>query len=117
MDYGFIALWDSMGIANLAWNQSLMIFVGAFLIFLAIRKGFEPLLLLPIGFGCILANIPVAGLAEDAVGQLLIEGNQLHLEMLALVLNTDVESIRSIWKDASFEQIAYVIVVTECELI
>ena len=106
MDYGFIALWDSMGIANLAWNQSLMIFVGAFLIFLAIRKGFEPLLLLPIGFGCILANIPVAGLAEDAVGQLLIEGNQLHLEMLALVLNTDVESIRSIWKDASFEQIA-----------
>lgn len=61
-----------MGIANLEWGQMLMVLVGGLLIFLAIRKGFEPLLLLPIGFGCVLANVPVAGLAEDAVGQLLL---------------------------------------------
>lgn len=40
-----------------------MIAIGCLLIFLAIRKGFEPLLLIPIGFGGILANIPVAGIA------------------------------------------------------
>ena len=58
---GLHALWQSMGIANLEWGQVLMILVGAGLIFLAIRKGFEPLLLVPIGFGGILANIPGAG--------------------------------------------------------
>ncbi len=46
-------------------GQLVMILVGCGLIYLAIAKGFEPLLLLPIGFGGILANIPVAGIAED----------------------------------------------------
>lgn len=41
-----------------------MILVGCTLLFLAIRKGFEPLLLLPIGFGAVLANIPNAGFTE-----------------------------------------------------
>jgi len=59
---GFQALWQSMGIANLEWGQLLMMFVGSVLIYLAIRKKFEPLLLLPIGFGAILSNIPVAGI-------------------------------------------------------
>lgn len=45
-------------------GQFFMMLVGATLITLAIRKGFEPLLLLPIGFGCILANIPNAGFTE-----------------------------------------------------
>ena len=44
-------------------GQFVMILVGLLLIFLAIKKGFEPLLLLPIGFGCILTNIPMAGIA------------------------------------------------------
>ncbi|MCP4125677.1 MAG: sodium ion-translocating decarboxylase subunit beta [Gammaproteobacteria bacterium] len=59
---GFDALWQSMGIANLEWGQLLMMFVGAVLIYLAIHKKFEPLLLLPIGFGAILSNIPIAGI-------------------------------------------------------
>jgi oxaloacetate decarboxylase beta subunit len=42
-----------------------MMSVGFLLIFLAVRKGFEPLLLLPIGFGAVLSNIPVAGIAEE----------------------------------------------------
>ncbi|RZO86554.1 MAG: sodium ion-translocating decarboxylase subunit beta [Kiritimatiellaceae bacterium] len=44
-----------------------MIFVGLGLIYLAIAKGFEPLLLLPIGFGAILTNIPVAGIAAEPI--------------------------------------------------
>lgn len=57
-------LWVSTGVANLDWGMLLMIGVGVLLIYLAIRRKFEPLLLLPIGFGAILANIPLAGLAE-----------------------------------------------------
>ncbi|SDY18409.1 oxaloacetate decarboxylase, beta subunit [Allochromatium warmingii] len=56
-------LWLSMGIANLEWGQALMMSVGGILIYLAIVKQFEPLLLLPIGFGAILSNIPMAGIA------------------------------------------------------
>ncbi len=45
------------------WGQALMMSVGCLLIYLAVNKKFEPLLLLPIGFGAILSNIPVAGIA------------------------------------------------------
>ena len=57
-------LWLSTGLYQLSLGQFVMIVVGLVLLFLAIRKNFEPLLLIPIGFGGILANIPVAGLAE-----------------------------------------------------
>lgn len=57
-------LWLSTGLYQLTAGQLVMILVGLVLLFLAIRKNFEPLLLIPIGFGGILANIPVAGLAE-----------------------------------------------------
>jgi oxaloacetate decarboxylase beta subunit len=50
------------------WSEGigslLMIGMGLLMLFLAIRKGFEPLLLVPMGFGCILANIPLAGITE-----------------------------------------------------
>ncbi|WP_133716063.1 sodium ion-translocating decarboxylase subunit beta [Methylocaldum gracile] len=62
---GFIQLWQSTGLSNFQFGQVLMMGVGFLLIFLAIRKGFEPLLLLPIGFGAVLSNIPVAGIAEE----------------------------------------------------
>jgi len=62
---GFIQLWQSTGLSNFQMGQVLMMGVGFLLIFLAIRKGFEPLLLLPIGFGAVLSNIPVAGIAEE----------------------------------------------------
>lgn len=59
---GAEALWQSMGIANMGWGQLFMMMVGGLLIYLAVAKNFEPLLLLPIGFGAILSNIPVAGI-------------------------------------------------------
>lgn len=57
-------LWMSSGLFQMSWGQGLMMLVGILLIYLAIVKKFEPLLLLPIGFGALLSNIPGAGLAE-----------------------------------------------------
>jgi oxaloacetate decarboxylase beta subunit len=59
------SLWQSTGIYNFTIGQAFMMLVGFLLLYLAIKKGFEPLLLLPIGFGAILSNIPVAGIAEE----------------------------------------------------
>ena len=58
------SLWFNTGLYQIAWGQALMLLVGVLLLYLAIVKKFEPLLLLPIGFGAILANIPGAGIAE-----------------------------------------------------
>jgi oxaloacetate decarboxylase beta subunit len=60
-----ISLWQSTGLYNFTGGQVFMMLIGFLLLFLAIKKGFEPLLLLPIGFGAILSNIPVAGIAEE----------------------------------------------------
>jgi oxaloacetate decarboxylase beta subunit len=60
-----LSLWQSTGIYNFTGGQAFMMLVGFLLLFLAIKKNFEPLLLLPIGFGAILSNIPVAGIAEE----------------------------------------------------
>ena len=67
-------LWNSTGLYNLGPGQAFMIAVGLLLLYLAIKKNFEPLLLVPIGFGGILANIPSAGLASSAVTQALQYG-------------------------------------------
>ena len=61
---GLLNLWHATGIANFTFPGLIMIAVGCLLLFLAIAKNFEPLLLLPIGFGAILTNIPVAGLSD-----------------------------------------------------
>ena len=63
MEQGLLQLWASTGLANFTPGQVVMIATGILLIYLAIAKGFEPLLLIPIGFGGVLANIPVADIA------------------------------------------------------
>ncbi|MCC4833222.1 sodium ion-translocating decarboxylase subunit beta [Shewanella sp. 10N.7] len=62
---GLMAFWSETGIANFAPDQIFMMAIGGLLLFLAISKGFEPLLLVPIGFGAILANIPNAGFTDE----------------------------------------------------
>ena len=52
------------GLLAFTWGNALMILVGATLIALAVLKEYEPVLLLPIGFGCILANIPLTGMTS-----------------------------------------------------
>ncbi|NMB62880.1 MAG: sodium ion-translocating decarboxylase subunit beta [Chloroflexi bacterium] len=51
-------------IAGFSWKNIIMILVGLVLIYLAIKKEYEPVLLLPIGFGCILANLGMAATAD-----------------------------------------------------
>ncbi|WP_105190607.1 sodium ion-translocating decarboxylase subunit beta [Pseudoalteromonas sp. T1lg48] len=61
---GVVNLWQATGIANFSVAQLIMIAVGCLLLYLAIARNFEPLLLVPIGFGALLTNIPVAGMAD-----------------------------------------------------
>ncbi len=61
-----VALWQTTGIYQISFPQCVMILIGFLLLYLAIKKGFEPLLLVPIGFGGILSNIPGV---DIAVGQ------------------------------------------------
>jgi len=56
------------GIANLHWGNLVMFVIAGVLIYLAITKEYEPLLLIPIGFGAILANLPLADLASEGEG-------------------------------------------------
>ena len=59
------------GFTHLTWQSAFLIFLGCVLLYLAIAKGFEPLLLIPIGFGVILGNLPLAGLAASDEGGVL----------------------------------------------
>jgi sodium ion-translocating decarboxylase beta subunit len=77
-----VSLWASSGVAQLEAGQLIMMSVGMVLLYLAIRRGFEPLLLVPIGFGTVLVNIPGAGFDAaplyDAMGQLETPGGLLY---------------------------------------
>ncbi|MCP4791679.1 MAG: sodium ion-translocating decarboxylase subunit beta [Gammaproteobacteria bacterium] len=60
-----LQIWHSSGLYQMTLGQAVMMAVGLLLLYLAIRRNFEPLLLVPIGFGGLLANIPGAGLADS----------------------------------------------------
>jgi oxaloacetate decarboxylase beta subunit len=60
-----IKLWEGSGFVALTWQSLLMIIISCVLIYLAIVKKFEPLLLLPIAFGMLLANLPLTGLMNE----------------------------------------------------
>ena len=54
-----------VGFGNFEWTHGVMIVVGCALLYLGIKKDMEPLLLVPIGFGAILVNIPMGGMMEE----------------------------------------------------
>ena len=56
------------GFAALSWQQAVMILISFVLMYLAIKKQFEPLLLLPISFGIFLTNLPLTGMMEQTMG-------------------------------------------------
>ncbi|MEW5827476.1 MAG: sodium ion-translocating decarboxylase subunit beta [Chloroflexota bacterium] len=76
------------GFTHFTPGNAVMIGVGAALIYLAIAKEYEPVLLLPIGFGCILANIPLAGMtaAEGMMGVLYKAGISSELFPLLIFI-------------------------------
>lgn len=61
-------------VLNLTWQHVLMWVIGAFLIYLAIKKDMEPSLLLPIGFGAIIVNLPMSGAVDQLIGNFLERG-------------------------------------------
>ena len=78
----FVALssvWADSGFSALTGDHVIMICVGLLLLYMAIAKGFEPLLLSPIAFGCILANIPKNGFEEPGVMSVIMYG--IHHEV------------------------------------
>lgn len=75
-------LWLDSGLSQIEPGQAFMMAIGMLLLFLAIKKGFEPLLLVPIGFGAIMVNIPGAGFLDapvyDALGHMDSPGGLLY---------------------------------------
>ncbi len=82
-----LGLWFDSGLYQIAAGQFVMLLVGLLLLFLAIRKNFEPLLLVPIGFGCILANIPGANMAMSATEAAIASGSVDVLNSIAAALH------------------------------
>lgn len=86
-----LMLWQGSGLANLSWPQFTMLLVCLGLLYLAIVKQFEPLLLLPIGFGGFLANIPEAGLALTAMENAIHAFNPEFVQALATKLGVSID--------------------------
>ena len=71
----------SMGFAAITWQQAVMLSLSCVLMYLALKKGFEPLLLVPIAFGMLLANLPMAGLMAGPVYEIAtdpVTGEHVH---------------------------------------
>ncbi|HAS62553.1 MAG TPA: oxaloacetate decarboxylase subunit beta, partial [Vibrio sp.] len=83
-----LALINDFGFLHLKLGQAAMILIGLGLLYLAIVKKFEPLLLVPIGLGGILANLPDANLAINAVEAAIYSGKEEVLQALAAILGT-----------------------------
>ncbi|MCK5742808.1 MAG: sodium ion-translocating decarboxylase subunit beta, partial [Chlorobi bacterium] len=55
---GLLRFWEYTGFQNMEYGHLIMILVGGIFIFLAIKYDYEPLLLIPIGFGILIGNVP-----------------------------------------------------------
>ena len=92
MGQALMNFWSSTGFANIQGGQVIMLLVSFVLLYLAIKKGFEPLLLVPIAFGMLLANLPEAGVMAKPLLQMVPEGaaHAMSLEGNALeILGAD----------------------------
>ena len=75
-----VSVWTDSGFVALTWENCVMILVGLVLLYLSIAKEYEPLLLLPIAFGCIMANFPNTGF-EDEMGVMMAIGFGIKYEI------------------------------------
>ena len=92
-------LWEQSGIAALEWRNLVMIGVAIFFLVLAIKFKFEPLLLVPIAFGILLANLPGANIMLDTTGgqlgsfgQAVVEGSHWYDSGVLRILYVGVKS-------------------------
>ena len=73
-----VTFWESTGIANFSYQNGIMIIAALFFLYLAIRHGFEPLLLVPIAFGMLFSNLPMTAIfINDVVHEGITNSNQL----------------------------------------
>jgi len=90
MDFLFESIWNVLldsGLNGFTFQNGAMLIIGIVLLYLAIGRGFEPLLLAPIAFGCLLANLPKSGILdmnEHGVMQLMLMG--LHYEIFPPII-------------------------------
>ncbi len=112
-----MTLWTGSGLFNIEIGQVVMIAIGLLLLYLAINKKFEPLLLVPIGFGGILANIPEAGLALSAAENAMHFAKPEVLAAMASALDVSYqagqavtpevkEAFKLAFKEAGYSEIA-----------
>ena len=74
-----LKLWNDSGFAAMTWQNGVMLLIGCVLLYLAIVKKFEPLLLCGIAFGCILSNLPGAGLFHQQLwDNFMTEGHEAY---------------------------------------
>ena len=100
------AIFLNLGIFSATSGQFIMLGVGMIILYLAISKKFEPLLLLPIGFGAILTNIPEIGLALSPIEKLIYAGYPEQLAgALSLIVLPETESLQTFMKTASHSQL------------
>jgi len=85
----FQKLFDQIGLFQLTWQNGVMFGIGGLLIYLAITKNFEPLLLIPIGFGAILANLPLADMFAATFWD---KGPGEHTPLLQLIYNAGIHT-------------------------
>jgi len=96
---------SSLGIFSLTGGQAVMILVGLLLIYLAINKKFEPLLLLPIGFGALLTNIPEIGLSMSPIEKLLYANNIDEINKVITSLSISSNDLSQAIKNASYGEL------------
>ena len=100
-----IEFFSTLGIFSITIGQSIMILVGLLLIYLAINKKFEPLLLLPIGFGALLTNIPEIGLSMSPIEKLIYANNPVEISTVISELSISGLNLSEFLKNASFSEL------------
>ncbi len=100
-----INLWNDTGLAHIEGGQAIMMLVAFGMLYLAIKKGFEPLLLLPIAVGTLMVNIPGAGMGWSAAEAAIRTGDAAVLaqfrELLGLAPDASVQALLDAYHHAA----------------
>ena len=97
-----IEFFSTLGIFSISFGQSIMLLVGLLLLYLAINKKFEPLLLLPIGFGALLTNIPEIGLSMSPIEKLIYANDVSEINQIITTYFGNGNDLSVLLKNASY---------------
>ena len=97
-----INFFSTLGIFSISLGQSIMLLVGLLLLYLAINKKFEPLLLLPIGFGALLTNIPEIGLSMSPIEKLIYANDISEIDYIITTYFGNGNDLSVLLKNASY---------------